>query len=75
MDKIKPLFTATAMARRPRNVRFGSLADIEAAIRDVCFTPKSGHAHRRHRCLLSAICGHASENDLRRSPELFEGDV
>ena len=30
------------------NVRFGSLADIGARIRDVRFTPKSGHAQRRH---------------------------
>jgi hypothetical protein len=27
-------------------VRFGSLADARARIIDVCFTPKSGHAHR-----------------------------
>ena len=31
------------------NVRFGSLADIGQPIRDVRFTPESGHAHRRHR--------------------------
>ena len=37
--------------------RFGSLADIEARIGDVRFAPKSGHAHRRHQCLLSAKSG------------------
>jgi hypothetical protein len=41
-------------------VRFGSLADIRERTRDVRFIPKSGHAHRRHQCLLSAISGHKS---------------
>jgi hypothetical protein len=49
------------MARRPWwqsfNVRFGSLADIRADMRDVRFTPNSGHAHRRHQCLLGANSG------------------
>jgi hypothetical protein len=27
-------------------------------IRDVCFTLKSGHGHRRPQCLLSANSGH-----------------
>ena len=44
----------------PLNVRFGSLADISQHIRDVRFTLKSGHAQRRHRCLLSAISGHSA---------------
>ena len=45
------------------NVRYGSLADIGERFRDVRFTPKSGHAHRRHRCLLCAKSGHwAREN-------------
>ena len=30
------------------NVRFGSLADISEQIRDVRFTPESGHAERQH---------------------------
>src|SRR5262249_25293423 len=34
-------------------------------IRHVCFTPKSGHAQRRHRCLLSAKSGHS---DADQSP-------
>ena len=32
---------------RNTNVGYGSLADAKARIRDVCFTPKSGHAQRR----------------------------
>ena len=40
------------------NVRFGSIADISERIRDVRFAPESGHVHRRHRGLLSAISGH-----------------
>jgi len=28
---------------RTRNVRFGSFADIDERIGDVCFTPKSGN--------------------------------
>ena len=31
------------------DVRFGSKADISERIRDVCFTPESGHAERQHR--------------------------
>ena len=31
------------------NVRFGSLADIEIAIRDVCFASESGHYAMRHK--------------------------
>jgi hypothetical protein len=41
------------------NVRFGSLADISERIRHVRFTPRSGHAHRRHQCLRSATSGHS----------------
>src|SRR5512141_885499 len=40
------------------NVRFGSLADISERIRDVRFTPESGHAERQHRGPLCAISGH-----------------
>src|SRR5262245_21517226 len=53
-----PLRCVTIKAARPY-VRFGSLADIRKRIRDVRFTPKSGHAQRRHRCLLSANSGHS----------------
>ena len=37
-----------------QHVRYGSLADIRERIRDVRFSPKSRHSHRRHQCLLSA---------------------
>jgi len=33
------------------NVRYGSLADVRAAIRDVRLPSKNGHAHRRPQCL------------------------
>ena len=39
-------------------VCYGSLADISERIRDVRFTPKSGHAQRQHQRPLSAISGH-----------------
>jgi len=39
------------------NVRFGSLTDMRAQKEDVRFNPKSGHAQRRHRRLLSAKSG------------------
>ena len=32
---------------RAANVRYGSLADISERIRDVRFTPESGHAQRQ----------------------------
>jgi hypothetical protein len=40
------------------HVRLGSLADLEAQISDVRFTPKSGHAESRHQCLLCANSRH-----------------
>jgi hypothetical protein len=40
------------------NVRFGSLADIAMGLRDVRFTPKSGHLWLRLACLLCAKSGH-----------------
>jgi hypothetical protein len=40
------------------NVRFGSLADIGTAPRNVCFTPERGHSVRGPRCPLSANSGH-----------------
>src|SRR5262245_36212718 len=42
---------------RASDVCYGSLADICERIRDVCFTPKSGHAQRQSRCRLSANSG------------------
>ena len=39
---------------KSNDVRFGSLADIRTRIRDVRFTPKSGHAQRQDQCPLSA---------------------
>ena len=44
------------------NVRFGSLADISERIRDVRFTPDSGHAERKHRRPLCAISGSWGQN-------------
>ena len=41
------------MAQIWLDVRFGSLADIRERIRDVRFTPKSGHGQRPHQCLQS----------------------
>jgi hypothetical protein len=49
-------------------VRFGSLADIWVRIRDVRFTPNSGHAQRRHQCLLGAISGHQDDDRLFTKP-------
>src|SRR5262249_48641614 len=40
------------------NVRFGSKADIEACLRDVRFTPKSGHRNSVAECPLCAKSGH-----------------
>jgi hypothetical protein len=42
------------LSRPSVNVRYGSLADIRARIRDVRFTPNSGHAQRR--ASMSAKC-------------------
>ena len=39
------------------DVRNGSVADISERIRDVHFTPESGHAERQHRRPLSAKSG------------------
>ena len=44
------------------NVRKGSLADISERIRDVRFTPDSGHAERKHRRPLCAISGSWGQN-------------
>ena len=49
------------------NVCLGSLADIRARIRDVRFTPKSGHAHRQHRRPLSAKADLRPVNDAAGS--------
>ena len=53
---------------RSVDVRFGSLADIGQPIRDVRFTPESGHVQRRNRCLLCAISGHYG-NAVERAEE------
>jgi hypothetical protein len=39
------------------NVRYGSLAHIRADMRDVSFTPDSGHSSVQVRCPLSAMSG------------------
>jgi len=44
----------------PVDVRFGSKANICSALRDVRFTPKSGHVQCTRRCLLWANSGHAT---------------
>ena len=52
------------------NVRYGSLADISERIRDVRFTPESGHADRQHRRPLSANSGQSANSPcctIRRS--------
>ena len=62
---------------RQVNVRYGSLADIGERIRDVRFTPRSGHVQRRQRCRLSAISGHRSiliSNAPFYSPTAFVGE-
>ena len=46
------------IATCPRDVRFGSLADICTAIGHIRFTPKSGHVRRKASCLLWANRGH-----------------
>jgi hypothetical protein len=45
------------LAKRLLDVRFGSLADIAAALPDVRFTPESGPRRRSSSCPLSAMCG------------------
>jgi len=45
-------------------VRFGSLADICSAIRDVRYTPKSGHVRCTSPCPLSAKSGHSQPRSL-----------
>jgi hypothetical protein len=58
---------------RPRSldatdVRFGSLADIEAAQSDVCFTPKSGHSLSALGCL--ALCQKRTSHQIQRPEDL-----
>src|SRR6516164_3767156 len=43
------------LLNEPVNVRFGSLADIAAALPNVCFTPKSGHRHALSAHLRSTV--------------------
>ena len=52
-----PMSAYRSFADFRANVCFGSLADIRERIRDVRFTPRSRHAHRRHQCLLRATSG------------------
>ena len=47
--------------KQRQKVRFGSLADISERIRNVRFTPGSGHAERQQRRPLSAISGHSMQ--------------
>ena len=51
------------------NVRFGSKADIEACLRDVRFTPKSGHGSAPLRCPLCAKSRHSA---FQQRPALFD---
>jgi hypothetical protein len=44
-------FTRHLKRRLPLMVCFGSKADITACLRDVRFTPKSGHSWQRLECL------------------------
>ncbi len=43
------------------DVRFGSKADMGACVRDVRFTPESGHGPGRQKCPLSAKSGHSDQ--------------
>ena len=54
-----------AQVRGPTDVRFGSEADMARPIRDVRFTPESGHSVQSFGCPLSANSGYAL---ARRSP-------
>ena len=49
-----------SLGTRIGNVRFGSKADIGVCVRDVRFTPDSGHAADRQECPLSAKSGHST---------------
>jgi len=46
-------------------VRFGSLADMEIVITDVCFASKSGHVRNQNECPLCAISGHTRQTHNR----------
>ncbi len=62
----KPVFKleSGAISYLGLDVRFGSKADIGATVRDVRFTPESGHSQRRPGCPLSAISRHTDKPDL-----------
>ena len=47
-DLLLSHFLRSASRRRRLDVRFGSLADIGELIRDIRFTPESGHAQGHH---------------------------
>ena len=49
------------------HVRFGSKADICAAISHVRFTPKSGHVRCNSACPLSARSGHSPPHSITSS--------
>jgi len=50
---------------RQVNVRYGSLADMEIVITDVCFASKSGHVRNQNECPLCAISGHTRQTHNR----------
>jgi hypothetical protein len=52
-------------------VRFGSKADIEAALADVRFTPKSGHRLSLSECPLCANNGHWHRHFGDRGQKFF----
>jgi hypothetical protein len=54
------------------HVRFGSLADIDARLSDVCFTPKSGHRLSTLGCPLS---GTPLNNDISSSAGDYSLDL
>jgi len=56
-----PFFAANARIAIHGNVSFGSKADISACVRNVRFTPESGHSAGTEKCPLSAISGHLGD--------------
>ena len=48
----------------PLSPQLRSLADIRVEVSNVRFSPESGHAHRQHRCPLSAISRHSDNAPL-----------
>jgi hypothetical protein len=60
-----------SLALLESNVRFGSLADIGEGCQGCPLYPRSGHAHRRHQCLLCARSRDFSLAD--RSSSIYAG--